>query len=340
MKIEMGESLFYSWLRHVKECSAVQTNWSPSKKWEYKNETRLIEIMSRTQKMYGEKFGYDIFGGTRSVDQLLSQAEIDVLGLNFTEDGIRLYMIDVAFHEGGLNYGSKQETIERVVKKYIRAVLCGIAYFCDAKQHIVFASPKINPAVEVGLTSAVSFLKEVFQACSVSAEIDLIANEDFNAKVLQPILLCANDIADTAELFMRAYQLFGMFDEKKVRSVSQPRVVAKIPEIDYGPAVGMESLRELKVGQIANSVLRKILTSGKVSKEEIWQMQTPEYSKRVFDLQYPLLRKCSALSDRPYRYYKDKLIISGEYYFLCSEWFETPSNNDRIKLLSWLKNYL
>lgn len=30
MKIEMGESLFYSWLRHVKECQIVQTNWKVS----------------------------------------------------------------------------------------------------------------------------------------------------------------------------------------------------------------------------------------------------------------------------------------------------------------------
>lgn len=29
MKIEMGESLFYSWLRHVKECQIVQTSWNP-----------------------------------------------------------------------------------------------------------------------------------------------------------------------------------------------------------------------------------------------------------------------------------------------------------------------
>ena len=33
MKIEMGESLFYSWLRHVKECQIVQTNWKPSSQW-------------------------------------------------------------------------------------------------------------------------------------------------------------------------------------------------------------------------------------------------------------------------------------------------------------------
>lgn len=37
MKIEMGESLLLSWLRHIKECQLVQTNWKPSAKWEFKN---------------------------------------------------------------------------------------------------------------------------------------------------------------------------------------------------------------------------------------------------------------------------------------------------------------
>jgi hypothetical protein len=48
MKIEMGESLLYSWLRHVKECQIVQTNRKVSLKWELKNEDKLTEIMERT----------------------------------------------------------------------------------------------------------------------------------------------------------------------------------------------------------------------------------------------------------------------------------------------------
>ena len=50
MKIEMGESLFYSWLRHVKECQIVQTNWMTSSQWQLSNEDRLEEIMARTDK--------------------------------------------------------------------------------------------------------------------------------------------------------------------------------------------------------------------------------------------------------------------------------------------------
>ena len=47
MKIEMGESLFYSWLRHVKACQIVQTNWKVSQHWELKHEAE-IEAMMKT----------------------------------------------------------------------------------------------------------------------------------------------------------------------------------------------------------------------------------------------------------------------------------------------------
>ena len=43
MKIEMGESLFYSWLRHVKECQIVQTNWKVSSQWQLSNADALKE---------------------------------------------------------------------------------------------------------------------------------------------------------------------------------------------------------------------------------------------------------------------------------------------------------
>ncbi len=55
MKIEMGESLFYSWLRHVKECQIVQTNWTTSGQWTLLHEDKLEEIKSVTDKFFSEK---------------------------------------------------------------------------------------------------------------------------------------------------------------------------------------------------------------------------------------------------------------------------------------------
>jgi hypothetical protein len=52
MKIEMGESLFYSWLRHAKECQIVQTNWTTSGQWKLYHEDELNKIKSETEKFF------------------------------------------------------------------------------------------------------------------------------------------------------------------------------------------------------------------------------------------------------------------------------------------------
>lgn len=52
MKIEMGESLFYSWLRHVKECQVVQTNWKPSPSWQLQDEDGIKRFMDLTDSYF------------------------------------------------------------------------------------------------------------------------------------------------------------------------------------------------------------------------------------------------------------------------------------------------
>ncbi|HBG8116607.1 TPA: hypothetical protein P7Y83_003672, partial [Clostridioides difficile] len=123
MKIEMGESLLYSWLRHVKECQIVQTNWKVSSKWDLKNADKILEIMEKTKQYFEQKYGYPIYKNN-SLEQLIMQAEVDVLGISIDNGRNHIYAIDVAFHEAGLNYGSKNETVTRVIKKCIRTAMC------------------------------------------------------------------------------------------------------------------------------------------------------------------------------------------------------------------------
>ena len=75
---------------------------------------------------------------------------------------------------------------------------------------------------------------------------------------------------------------------------------------------GIEGLEEIKIGVIVRSILRKVLEDGKVSKDEIIMMQTKEYSKETFDIQYPLLQKASLANyESPIRYYSTPLKIYG-----------------------------
>lgn len=99
----------------------------------------------------------------------------------------------------------------------------------------------------------------------------------------------------------------------------------------------MDSLEEMKIGVVVRTVLRKMLEDGMASPAEVAQMQTKQYSKETFDIQYPLLVPVSGSNGKsPARYYSSPISVHGKQYFLCSEWFEVPANNDRPYLLKWL----
>ena len=341
MKIEIGESLLLSWLRHIKECQLVQTNWKASSKWELKNKEALEQLMQNSSNVFKSKYGYDLYKGNRGIDQLLAQAEIDVIGISFDESERNIYAIDVAFHEAGLNYGRKEETVSRVIKKCIRTAMCIYGYFGFDNATIIFTSPKINPSVLNDINACADDIVSVLNNLNFNYKIRIIANEDFSDKVLEPVLNVLGDVADTSELFIRSLQMYNLFAGKKPKMMSETSrntTQRKIsPELEVIKYNGIDGLEEMKIGVIVRTVLRKMLENGEVTKQEIEQMQTKEYSKETFDIQYPLLQKANLTNGKsPIRYYASPVNIDDEDYFLCSEWFEVPANNDRPYLLKWL----
>jgi len=336
MKIEMGESLFYSWLRHVKECQIVQTNWKPSPSWQLQNETEIERFMSIVGEYYQNKYDYNIYK-KNSFSQLLMQAEIDALGISVSEEsGAEVYAVDVAFHKDGLLYGGgRQDTVMVILKKLIRTALCMTGYFGVDGGEIIFASPKIHNAVLNDLEPCVAELNALFTENNYKFIARIIANDDFNEHVLAPILIASPDVSDTSELFMRGFQLVNMFGGE--RRVSRKRTVktADNNADSNDEVVSTDALSEFKIGKIAQTLLRKELENGKVSDDEIKSMQTREYSKTAFDLNYPLLVAEGSEFDSV-RYYSKPLVINGKQYYLCSQWFEVPANNDRPFLLAWL----
>lgn len=339
MKIEIGESLFYSWLRHVKQCQIVQNNWKISSQWDNKHESELVNFMSEIDDYFWNKYNYKIFKNNVSIKQLLGQAECDVLGISMTDNKNDIYAIDVAFHESGLNYGSRETTVMKVVEKCVRTAFCVYGYLDNKEAKIIFASPKINPSVLYDLKACFEDLHNVFKHLGFSFEFRLIANEEFDTNVLKPILFVSEDVADTSELFMRSYQLFKMFGSyKTISRQSSNRVQTKTSvAIDLGD-VDDNLLSELKVGEIARKVFAPMLENGVATEDEIKWMQDVDYSKQFFGLNYPVLIKTNSVQKES-RYYSQLLNIYGEKYRLCSEWFETSQNNDRPYLLKWIANH-
>ncbi len=212
MKVEMGESLFYSWLRHVKACQVVQTNWKPSPSWELHNEAKLSAFMKASGEWFSVKYGFNVYRNS-SFAQVIAQAEADAVGVRVTASGISVCAVDVAFHEAGLNYGEKKKTVEKVVQKLLRTAMCVSGYFGADDGDIIFASPKIHRAVTAELEPCVADVNRLFADSGFGFKAEVIANGEFNTQVLKPILSASAGIADTSELFMRAYQLTKMFEK-------------------------------------------------------------------------------------------------------------------------------
>ena len=205
MKVEIGESLGYSFLRHVKQCWLVQTNWKASESWD---EHKLLSDEKLEQEFSDMRQTFDpdgsVFGKTTSSSQLLKQSEIDVVGVGFGGD---IYAVEVAFHENGLQYGSTQETQKRVLKKMLRTKLILDAYHPGkAKRHIYFASPKVNPTPQRSLEAIFDQLRQKYP----STDWRLLTNERFTKKLLARTLEKVGTAADTSELFVRSAKLLEL----------------------------------------------------------------------------------------------------------------------------------
>ena len=236
MKIEIGESLFYSWLRHVKECQIVQTNWKISPKWEIKFSDELENIMLKTDEFFSNKYGYKIYKQNTSLNQLLQQAECDALGVCMSDGVSEIYAVDVAFHESGLNYGGLDETVARVVKKCVRTAMCIYGYFGVKKANIIFASPKVGPTVNSDICNTLKFNQSKADNKEINkSELNdfeklkrflndniefknkvrfiYISNEEFKKGFLYNTIEASESDSDTNELFMRSYKLFQLFNK-------------------------------------------------------------------------------------------------------------------------------
>ena len=61
MKIKAGESLIFSWLRHVQGCPIAQTNWKPSPTWPIRREPEPTTDFEGMREIAEERLGFEVF---------------------------------------------------------------------------------------------------------------------------------------------------------------------------------------------------------------------------------------------------------------------------------------
>lgn len=343
MKIEVGESLMLSWLRHVKKCQSVQLNWKPSiKHWELSNEREIELIMQAVNAHYEERHSFNVFKNNKSYMQLLQQGELDALGLHIQNGVIKdIYGVDVAFHEAGLNYGSKIETLERVIKKIVRTAMLLFGYFNMRKGTIIFASPKINQSIYDPLYSLVKETETLLRSMELDFEVEIIANGEFKGQVINPILGLSSTVADTSELFLRSIQMYNMFFDSDVVSMVENNKPVRNEAIAIIPGI-----KEISIADFVRNTFSDLVDQNKLSKDKLYHLCDARYSKEIFLLPYPMLKKVNeAISLSPQRkdengrdryFAKPLYVIHGERYFLCNHWIEKSRKPYKVWFENWM----
>ena len=247
MKIEVGESLACSYLRHVKGCWLVQTNWKTPEHW---GERQPDAVRFSDLKRRFDRDGA-VFKKTKDAAQFLKQGEIDVVGVDLQGN---VHAMEVAFHEAGLNYGhTADETYNRVLKKMLRVVfiLNRLIHPPQTALHAYFLSPKVNPAVE-------GRLKEMFNDLlprEPGVVWQLMINADCTDSVVKPTLESASSVADSSELFLRSVKLLETANGLRTRAPDTPAQTSSRrpgpaadprPAPNDGPRRPEDALRKIK----------------------------------------------------------------------------------------------
>ena len=322
MKIEIGESLLYSWLRHVQKCQIVQLNWKPSSRWEIRDIGEGEKYFNTCKAFFHDQHSLPIFG-QNSFSQLIQQAEVDVVGIGTADGETNLTLIDVAFHTGGLHYGPTKKTVNVLFKKYMRSVLLNRVFFNADSTEVIFATPKINPRQKEAIVEAMKLLDQFFEITGESAQCRLIANEDFFSQICGPLQQISDQVADTSELFMRSLQMLSLNKADEAPSRREPRSVDF--DVDTTEKIGVVVQREFK----------RLLEGNLISKPTLIDLMDAGKSKSMFGLGWPVLKESTDLKDRfddkgHGRYYSK--VYAGKY-LLCNQWFERTRN----RLENWLK---
>ena len=328
MKIEIGESVCYSFLRHVKQCWLVQTNWKASENWRKQKDDGDMERIFTDMKSRFDPDG-SVFKGTKTWGQFLKQGEIDAVGVEL--DG-SVHAMDVAYHEAGLNYTGG--VANRVLKKLLRTMLILDAYHPEnVEKHIYFVSPKVNPGVQGPLEDTFDQLQTEYR----TIDWQLITNDKFGSQLLNPTLEKAEKVSDTSELFVRSAKLLELSGLIAKGSNSHPPIQT---EADRRSSDIPAKFNKSQLGQI-QPLVRSLMTTlledfpNLLGEAELRNLTDIDYCKRELDLKlggFALLRP--GKSGKWIERYWEKLY--GERYYVTNNWWPKHHYHNARSLIRFI----
>lgn len=324
--LDAGESLIESWLKHVNGCQIVQKNWKPSKSWETISDEKIEKLLKGLEKKFK-------ILGEKTPNQFIFQGEIDCIGVSLNLDENlalsfdKIFTVEIAFHENGLNYsGGLDANILKLKQKLIRNALSIYKYFGIKKDvEIIFATPKTITKQFPKLQEVIEQIISEFASLGFEYNFKLFADNDFNEKILQKTINKIDNIADNSEYFIRSLKLANIFNNNVIEKNTKP------DDIKYSKTT------EVRVGERIQEIFQQIEFKNLLSNAEIEKFCNKEYSNSIFKINFPLLVKykdgSEAFINEYRRYYAKPFKLNDKEYLLCSQWYE----RNREYIEQWYK---
>lgn len=345
MTMDIAESLCVSWLRHVRGCQIVVPNWTISNKKDIENLEILEELKKEIEIEIDSKLkDCRVFKKDFDFINFFNSGETDVIGLKIGKSEIiKAYGIDVAFHKDGLGYGNKTENIARILKKSIRTAMLFYSYLGKKDADIIFATPKLKYTTQKGKDKFIKDVKylldkleTIFSGKGLSFKFDFVAENDFNDEILGPVILHAEDIHDTSELFARSMQLQNLFyaNNAQYNQYKQLKIETE-KEIINNISMSKAELMKLENKELIFDYFTKILEAGLVDSSEILKLQNDEnYNTNKFGLTTNkiLIPVTDLPSNKESVYYHLVIEIEGIKYKIYNQW----KQNNKEKLVNWI----
>jgi hypothetical protein len=324
MKIEIGEFLILSWLRHVRGCVVTQMNWSPSPAWAIARERELRATFEAVRRFSDDPIGSSSF---EQVDfaTFVRHASVDVLGLRLDHHvgGIEAIAVDSAINDTQLPHGGAEETIVRLIQRMTRAGFALAAYLAPRQTSVVFATPWLATAVRQEVQRHLSLLEarlaEHRDLAVSRLRFRVIADGDFADEIVQPVLEHVDAVADTSEL-----------RDQPQRSTALGSAGDGAAPREGDGATRPEAGKGSRIGEHVRRTMRELAASGRLTARIIGDLLDPRYCKARFNLGYPFLKpvdRSVPLSRQGNdqhgrgRYWKKPLRVGDREFLMCNNWF-------------------
>lgn len=318
MSVDVGESLMQSWLRHVKRCDIVQTNWKAA--------IHLGINKDKADRLLDDiRIEFPDFAKGQSSSQIIRQLEIDALGCVI--DKKKYFACDVAFHTSGLHYKKGDDAVP---SKMLRTVLCLYSFIEASEAVVVFATPKfVSDTDKKNLQDFVDTLNDCLKNKwgLGNYSVRLYSDYGFETCILNPIIHLTKDIQDTSEVFVRTLQLVSVTRGPIITNGAAP---ASETDCITSPS-GLIDVSELKAQDLIEQYVLPILSE--TSSKKLKPFFDKDESKKMFGCNYPFFSTAKITQSGKSRCYANT-------YYLNKIKQNVYVTNDcnRQKLIEWINN--